>query len=253
MKKITGWVGTAIAIFLFISGGAFADEVKVAGGGAAINTVFKPVAPYFEKATGIYLVSTQSTPKDGLVSLLNGSADAATAAVPLQSMIRGAEKDGLKVDPAALQQLEIATGKTVVLVHPSNPVTKLSKDALKGIFTGKITNWKQVGGPDRDIMVVWGKKSPGQNALFTKVILDGEAVVKEVLDTTDYFGIKQNVGSNPEAIGIDPLGVADATVKVVESPEVTSPIIIVTKGAPSANVKKLIDFIKGDGKQYIRQ
>jgi len=131
MNRITRRVGIAIAVFIIVSGSAFAEEVKVAGGGAAINTVFKPVAPYFEKATGLYLVSIQSTPKDGLVSLLNGSADAAAAAVSLQSMIGGAEKDGLKVDAASLQQLEIATCKTVVFVHPSNPVSKLSKDHLQ--------------------------------------------------------------------------------------------------------------------------
>ncbi|MBI5233808.1 MAG: substrate-binding domain-containing protein [Deltaproteobacteria bacterium] len=252
--NIRKWTAiTLLFAAVLMTGAAFADEVKVAGGGAAINTVFKPITSHFEKATGLYLVSTQSTPKDGLVSLLNGSADAATAAVSLQSMISGAEKDGIKVDAAALQQVEIAKSKTVVFVHPSNPVSKLSKDQLKGIFTGKINNWKQVGGQDKEIIVVWGKKSPGQNALFTKVILDGEPVIKEVLETSDYFGIKQNVGSNQEAIGIDPLGIADATVKVVESPEVASPIILVTKGAPSPNVQKLINFIKGDAQQYIKQ
>ena len=241
-----------LAVFL-TAGAAFAGELKVAGGGAAINTVFKPIAPHFEKATGIYLIPFQSTPKDGLVSLLKGSADVATAAVSLQSMINGAEKDGLKVDAGSLQQFEVATNKTVVFIHPSNPVSRLSKEQLKGIFTGKISNWKEVGGPDKDIVVVWGNNSPGQNALFIKVILDGAPVMKGILETTDYFGIKEAVGANAEAIGIDPLGLADRTVKVVESPHAPSPIIMVTKGAPSASIKKLIDYVKGDGRKYIKQ
>ena len=148
----------------------------------------------------------------------------------------------------------MGTNKVVVFIHPSNPVTALTKDQMKGLFTGKITNWKDVGGKDAPVLVVWGKNSPGQNALFTKIILDGEKVIAENLETTDYKGIKDSILANPEAIGIDPLGMADASVKAIKpSPEVTSQIRLVTKGAPSAAVQKLIDFIKADGKKYIKE
>lgn len=233
---------------------AFGAEIKVGGGGAAIATVFTPIKAAFEKATGNNLIILQSTPGRGLADLVNGRLDAAVAAVPLDSMAAGAEKEGAKVDRGALQQLEVGTNKVAVFLHASNPVTGLTKEQLKGLFTGKITNWKDVGGKDAPVIVVWGKNSPGQNALFTKVILDGEAVVAEHLETTDYKGIKESVSSNPEAIGIDPLGMSDDTVKAIKpSPEVTSPIRIVTKGKPSAEVQKVIDFIKTEGKKYITE
>lgn len=232
---------------------ASAAEIKVGGGGAAIATIFTPVKAAFEKATGNNLIILQSTPGRGLAELINGSLDAAVAAVPLDSMAAGAEKEGVKVDKGGLQVLEIGTNRVAVFVHPSNPVSSLSKDQMKGLFTGKITNWKDVGGKDAPVMVVWGKNSPGQNALFTKVILDGEKITAENLETTDYKGIKDTVLANPEAIGIDPLGMADASVKAVKpTPEVTAPIRMVTKGKPSAAVQKLIDFIKGDGSKYIQ-
>lgn len=252
--KRFGLILTVGILFLFTASlNVFAEDIKIGGGGASINTVFKPVTPHFKDATGIYLVNLQSTPVDGLKSLLEGSIDASTAAVSLENMIVGVEKQGIKVDPNSLQQTVIAKCKTVVFVHKDNPVTKLSKEQLKGIFTGKITNWKDVGGLDKDILIVWGLKSPGQNALFAKHILDGAQVTKNVLETTDYDGIKENIQSNPEAIGIDPIGFADSTVKVIETPELSSPVIIVTKGAPSPKVQKLIDFIKGEGQKYIKQ
>jgi phosphate transport system substrate-binding protein len=189
-----------------------------------------------------------------MADLVNGKLDAAVAAVPLDSMAAGAEKEGTKVDKAALQQIEIGLNKVAVFVHPSNPVSNLTKDQMKGLFTGKITNWKDVGGKDSPVIVVWGKNSPGQNALFTKVILDGEKITAENLETTDYKGIKDTVLANPEAIGIDPLGMADASIKAIKpNPEAASPIRIVTKGKPSAGVQKLIDFIKTEGKKYIQQ
>jgi len=249
-------VVAVVGLLVMLAGtpAVFAEEIRISGGGASIATVFAPIKPYFEKATGITLLNLQSTPKNGLIDLANGKVDAATGAVPLEAMIGGAAKDGVSIDPAELQQTVVATNRTVVFVHKDNPVSKLSKEQLKGIFAGKITNWRELGGSDREIIVVWGKNTPGQNALFVKQVLDGASVLKETLETTDYAGIRQNIGSNPDSIGIDPLALADASVKVVEAAiEVTSPIILVTKGKPAGNVQKLLDFIKGAGSQYIKQ
>ena len=233
---------------------ATAAEIKLGGGGASVATVFNPVKAPFEKATGNNLIILQSNPKEGLKQLWSGQLEVAVTAVGLDGMIAGADKDGVKVDKAALQTVEIGTNKTVVLLHPSNKVTNLTKDQMKGLFTGKITNWKDVGGNDAPVLVVWGKNSPGQNALFTKIILDGEKIVAENLETTDYKGIKDTVATNPEAIGIDPLGMVDATVKGIKPvPEVNSQILLITKGAPSAPVKQLIDFVKTEGKKYIKE
>jgi phosphate transport system substrate-binding protein len=233
---------------------AFAAEIKVGGGGAAMSTVFTPIAEPFEKATGIHLVVLQSTPKDGFVGLLKGEVQAAAAAVPLKSMIDGAEKDGQKVDAAALKTVEVATNRTVLIAHKDNPVSKLNKEQIKGIFTGKITKWKDVGGNDKDIIVVWGKGTPGQNAQLVKVMLDGDAVTKENLESGNYAKVRSDVAANPEAVGIDPFGMVDGTVKAIETdPAMTSPIIVVTKGDPSPEVQKLIDFVKGDGAKFVKK
>lgn len=233
---------------------AYSAEIKLGGGGASIATAFAPVKAGFEKATGHSLIILQSTPKDGLKQLWGGQLEAAVTAVGLDGMIAGADKDGIKVDKAALQTVEVGTNKTVVFIHPSNKVASLTKDQMKGLFTGKITNWKEVGGNDEPVLVVWGKNSPGQNALFTKVILDGEKVTADNLETTDYKGIKETVASNPGAIGIDPLGMVDGSVKSIKpNPEANSPILLITKGAPSGPVRQLIDFIKAEGKKYIKE
>ena len=127
-------------------------------------------------------------------------------------------------------------------------------DQIKGIFTGKIANWKDVGGDDKEIVVVWGKGTPGQNAQFSEIVLGGGPVAKDVLESTNYAKIKDTVAATPEAIGIDPFGMADSTVKAIESdPVLTSPIVAVTIGKPSPKVQKLLDYVKGEGKSYTRQ
>jgi phosphate transport system substrate-binding protein len=256
MKRTTTIRALSLACCLAaaLAAPAVAAEIKVGGGGAAMSTVFTPVAEQFEKATGIHLVPLQSTPKDGFVAMLKGEVQAAAAAVPIESMIKGAEADGVKVDPASLKVESVATNRTVLLVHKDNPVSKLGKEQIKGIFTGKIANWKEVGGKDMAILVVWGKNTPGQNAQLVKTMLDGDAVMKDTLESGNYAKVRSDVAANAEAVGIDPLGMVDDTVKAVETdPAMTSPIIVVTKGEPSADVRKLIDFVKGDGAKFVRK
>lgn len=233
---------------------AQAEEIKVGGGGASMAAIFNPVKPAFEKATGITLINLQSTPKDGLLDLLNGKVNAAVSAVPLDSMIAGAAKDGVTVDKSSLQVQIVGKNKTVLLVHPTNKVSKLNKEQIKGIFTGKIANWKEVGGDDKEIIVVWGKNTPGQNGQLTREMLDGEPVVKEVLETTNYVKVKETVAATPEGVGIDPFAIADESVKVVATePPLLGDIILVSKGKPSAAVQKLVDFVKGEGAKFTKQ
>jgi len=230
-----------------------AAEIRLGGGGASIATVFIPIKPAFEKATGHNLIILQSTPKDGIRQLWNGKLDAAVIAGDVNDMIAEVEKDKVKIDKAALWAAEIGANKTVVIVHPSNMISSLTKDQMKGLFTGKISNWKDIGGSDEPVLVVWGKNSPSQNALFTKLILDGEKVRAEHLDTDNYKDIKDSVASNNGAVGIDPLGMVDETVKSIKpSPEASTPIFLVTKGIPLPPVKQLLDFLKNQGKKYIK-
>lgn len=107
------------------------------------------------------------------------------------------------------------------------------------------------GGKDLPLQVIWGKGTPGQNALWIKEILDGAPVRKDALEAGDYYSIKKMVEANPGAIGIDPVGLAEEKNNIPDGPRVYSPVIMVTKGAPSPAVKKLIDFVKGEGKEYI--
>jgi phosphate transport system substrate-binding protein len=197
----------------------------------------------FEEETGIDIDVVASSPGEGLVDLLQGRADLATAAVPLEAMLKLAAQAGIPMDPGLLVQTPIATNHTLVFVHPSNPVQRLSAGELRGIFTGKTTNWKEVGGTDRAIDVVWGSKTPGQNGLFTAQILGGAAVTAKAVGATDYRDIRQKVSEDPGAVGIDSDGFASGAVRIPETPDITSSIIVVTKGEPNPEVRRLLRFL----------
>lgn len=229
-------------VCLLAAGAAGAQEIRIGGGGAALATVFAPMKEQFEKSSGDTLTLIQSLPVKGLVALEKGELDAFTTTVPLTTVVAEAAKEGVVIEPTSLQQQEIGRNEVVAFVHKSNRVKKLSKPQLKKIFTGKVTNWKEFGGTDLPIIVVWGTETPGQNALFIKEILDGEQVTAKAIRATNYQNIREMVKANPGSIGIDPRGMAIATVGRVDIPIITAPIILVTKGKPSAKVEKVLHF-----------
>ena len=140
-----------------------------------------------------------------------------------------------------------------VIVNPANPVAKLAKEQLEGIFTGKITNWKEVGGKDGPILCVVSNLSPGTNEAFSKTFLDGKKIAVEFLDASNAADLRQNVGTNPDAIGFLATALIDGSVKNVETlPMKSSPIIMLTVGKPSPKVQKLADFILGEGKELVK-
>jgi phosphate transport system substrate-binding protein len=253
MKNRTIRLAAAVLLVLTGAAGAFGEEIKAGGGGAPIDGYLKPVKEPFAKATGITLNLVFSSATLAFKQLSNNELDASAAGLAYEDFIKTLKKDHIEVNPAEFVATVIGASKIYVITHKGNPVGKLSLEQLKGIFTGKISNWKEVGGSDAPIMVVLSKINPATNAAFQKLALNEAPFATEVLDAGRFEDLRELVASNPEAIGFGPVTMLNGTVKTLETPEISRPVILVTKGAPSPKVQKLIAFIKGAGQQYIKQ
>lgn len=247
MTKI---IAISTVLFSLFATHVMADVLKIGAGAAPVENVLKPLEAAFEKASGVDLSITPSGPKQAFVDLDRGTVDAAAAGLSFDDWMALLKKEGVAVaDPKAYQAVIIGKDKVIVIVHKDNPVATLSKEQLTGIFAGKTTNWKDVGGKDAPILVVWGGLIQGTNSMFVKNIMGGAKPTDEVIAATTAEDIRHNVASNPEAIGIGPQAIINQSVRSPETPEVARQITLITKGAPSAKVQKLIDFIKAEGKK----
>ncbi|MBI3874236.1 MAG: substrate-binding domain-containing protein [Arcobacter sp.] len=241
-------ITTCVAILAL---GAIADELKIGAGAAPANAIVKPTKDVFEKG-GDKIVLLEQGPKLALQELLKGGVDIAGAGATLDEWVASMKKEGIEVNKADLQSFVVGKTKAVVLINKANPISALSKEQLKGIFGGTIKNWKEVGGNDADILVVVAKLTPGQNSLFINKVLDGTAITKDILDATTAIDLRDNIVSNPEAIGISAISVVTDAVKMPAQPEAASDITFVTKGKPSAVALKYINFVLGDGKKLTK-
>lgn len=142
-------------------------------------------------------------------------------------------------------------------------VKSLTKEQLISIFTGKTTNWKDVGGPDEDIVLVTRPESSGTRATFQKYALDGnEEASNTSMETDDSGVLLTNVKSTNGAIGYVALSylTGDAGVETVAIDDVEPTLEntysgkypvwtfehMYTKGEPNEVTKALLDYITGD-------
>lgn len=194
----------------------------------------------------------------GLKQVADGSVDIGNSDVAADTKLDKAVADGL-VD----HKVCVVTMAPVVNKDIAATVKSLTKQQLTDIFTAKIANWKEVGGPDEEIVLITRPSTSGTRALFKEFALGGaEEASNKSLETDDSGTLLQSIKDNKGAIGYVALSylvnnqdVATVSVDGV-APTLentyngTYPVWgyehMYTKGEPNATVKAYLDFIMSD-------
>jgi len=212
----------------------------------------------------------------GLAALINGTTDIANASRKIKDEEKtDAEKNG--IEP---HEIEIARDAIAVIVHPENPVQHLTLQQISDIYSGKITNWKEVGGDDRPIVLLSRETNSGTHVFFLEqVVRLGDAKNKTLFSPDTLLlpsseGITAEVRQNPNAVGYDGLGYITPDVKtlaVAAKPDgefvkpsadsvnngkypIARPLFMYTRGEPAGEVKNYIDWILSpDGQKIVGQ
>ena len=166
-----------------------------------------------------------------------------------------------------LKEVTIAVDGIGVVVNKNNPVKNLTLEQIKDIFTGKITNWSEVGGEDKEIVVVSREEGSGTRTAFQEILnYSTEDTVKNAIVNNSTGATKVMVEENDNAIGYMSIGYIDdsialvnvdgveATADNVKSGEykIQRPFLLVYKeGALSEEGQEFIDFILSDKGQAI--
>jgi phosphate transport system substrate-binding protein len=230
-----------------------AQVVRIDGGAAPMENIFKPVKAAFEARQGITLDLRENGPELALLALEKGEVDAAAAGLSPESWYElMAAKGHRAIQPGAFTARRIGFDKINVFLHGDLVLFELDRAQLKGLFTGRITNWREVGGPDLKVVVVLGDKVPGTNKVFQEQVMDKEPFAPGAVRTGATPEVIAALAATPGSIGLGPLSALKAQKLTSPStPEVGRPITLFTKGAPGPALQKLLAFLEGDGKALV--
>ena len=147
----------------------------------------------------------------GISALMDNTTDIAMASRP----IKFSEKMKTKEAGQEVDEVIVAYDALAVVVHPSNPVKQLTRQQLEDIFRGKITNWKQVGGDDRKIVVYSRETSSGTYEFFKESVLKNKNYMNGILSMPATGAIIQSVSQTKGAIGYVGLAYLNKEVKPI--------------------------------------
>ena len=183
---------------LVTAGYAGAGTITVKGSDTLVILAQKWAEVYMSKHPETKIQVTGGGSGVGFAALQNNSTDIADASRPIKPAERAACIKSFSKNP---REYKVALDGLSVYVHSSNPLEDLSADQLKDIFTGKVKNWKEVGGSDRPITLYSRENSSGTYEFFKEHILKGQDFAATAQTMQGTAALLQAVTKDPKGIG----------------------------------------------------
>ena len=175
------------------------DKIIVLGS-TSVQPYMEILAEEYKYATGNIVNVQGGGSSAGITSATNGTCDL------------GMSSRALK-ESEEVEYIVIAKDGLAVIVNPDNPISGLSLEQIRKIYTGEFTNWKQLGGDDEPINAITREAGSGTRDGFSEAVMDGEKINAKFNTQNNNGAIKTLVARNKGAVGYVSLGAADETVK----------------------------------------
>lgn len=264
-------------IFLFFYL-AFANQqlkgsIQIKGSDTMVNLGQAWAEGFNKKYPGVNVAVTGGGSGTGFAALISGTCDIAETSRQIKEKeIKAAQQKGF-----IPYEIVVALDGLCVVVNPKNPIDKLTVEQISDIFTGRITNFKDVGGQDIKIVLLSRESNSGTHIYFKEHILrKGDEKAKEEFAPSALLlpssqAIADEVSSNLNAIGYYGMGYISPKQKVIavakdkNSPyiiptldtvksgqyPISRPLFLYTKGIPTGLIKEFVDFVLSDEGQRI--
>jgi phosphate transport system substrate-binding protein len=207
-----------IALFALVGlaaapGSAVAEERIIIDGSTTVGPIAKAFAEYYmSKNKDVNITVSESGSGNGAKSLINGMCHIADMSRFMKDKEYSAAIDKGRTPVAHV----VAIDGIVMIVHPSNPANGLTIAQVRDIYMGRIENWKELGGPNVEIVMISRDTNSGTYETFEKLVMKKEKIYEKAEYVGSNGAIRQRVQTTPAAIGYVGLGFVDRSVKALE-------------------------------------
>jgi phosphate transport system substrate-binding protein len=252
LKDMLTAVGVLAILLLTLAAAACKSEPTIATHPLMIAGSTS-VQPFLEKLAEIYI----RIHPEARIEVQGGGSSAGIYACRMGAAQLGASSRELAPEERVLGEIPIAYDGIAVIVHPTNPLNNLGLTALRQIFIGKLTDWRQLGLPPHSIDMITREEGSGTRNAFEELVMGKVEITQAALVQDSNGAVRELVSSDPYAIGYISMGLVDATVKALSidgvSPtrenvknhiyKLVRRFLLVCRAAPSGEAKAFIDFI----------
>jgi phosphate transport system substrate-binding protein len=262
--KSKRWVLPITLLAFLITGVASAGSIQMDGSTTVLPIAQKLVEAYMKEHPDVNISVSGGGSGNGIKALIDGTANIANSSRFLKDEeVKLAFEKGVYPVPFA-----IAYDCIVPAIHPENLLTDISLAQLKAIYMGEIKNWKEVGGPDKEIVVVSRDTSSGTYEVWEEKVMKKERVYAGALLQASNGAVAQTVSKNKNAIGYLGIGYIDKSVKALTINgipgneetalsgkfPVSRALFMFTKGWPTGDILNLINYVLNPqkGQKFVR-
>jgi phosphate transport system substrate-binding protein len=245
----------ALGVVLFSScrGSRSLTELTLAGSTS--------IQPFADKWAEVFMAS-----HIGLgVDVQGGGSSAGIQACKSGACQIGMSSRELKGDEKDLTEIVIARDGLAIIVHPSNPARGLRIAEVKQIFSGDLTDWKALGGPDKSITVVTREEGSWTRGAFQELVMGKTRISRGAITEDSNGTVREIVAHDPAAIGFISLGLVNSQVRALAldgaaanddnirngSYRLVRPFLFVSRGEPTGLAKQFVDFVLSDQGQAL--
>ncbi|MZP28992.1 phosphate ABC transporter substrate-binding protein PstS family protein [Heliobacterium undosum] len=246
-------------------------SIQVKGSDTIVNLSQAMAEEFMKKNKDASIAVTGGGSGTGIKALINGTTDLANASREMKAEEKAQVKEKTQKDA---KEIIIANDGIGFIVNKDNPVKELTMAQLADIYTGKVSNWKELGGNDEKIVVYARETSSGTHVFVKEHVMKDKEYRSDALLQNSNAAIVKEVEGNKGAIGyvglgylkdsIKTLGVkkdanaaavmpSEATVKDKSYP-VARPLFVYAAGEPQGAAKAFVDFmLSSEGQAIVKK
>lgn len=250
-----------------------AEIIENKGSDTLVNLALAWAEAYMQLHPEVRISVTGGGTGTGIAAMINGTVDIANASREMKPE----EIEAAKANGIVPKEFIVARDAIAVVVNPANPVNALTLQQISDIYTGKITNWREVGGENRPIVLLSRESNSGTYVYFLENVIrlgSKESTLlfsPETLLMPSSEGISAEIRQNPNAIGYDGLGYVTPDQKVLAiardargpyvlpsidsvndgSYPISRPLYMYTPGEPKGHVAAYIRWIMEEGQALV--
>jgi phosphate transport system substrate-binding protein len=234
---------------------SFAGElIKLSISNSAQAAIFDKISKPFKAETGIELQYGKelrnleaNTSRNTIYfkELLDGKTEAAVAALPYEDWLQLMKEAKIDVPTSAQITYRVISRELFhVHTHSGVGVAKLTTAQLGAVFSGKVTNWKELGGADQSVTIILASDKPALQSQFQRFAMERIPFGKNTVLTKSVQEAYEKLRATPGSVTFLMGNIPRPDVSEIQIPELGRPTTLITKGRPSPNLDKLIDFVR---------